>query len=214
MSAMEQPIELVSVPESASTRLMRDSIRPDDIPVSGTDIVAVYRNGSFAADPADIASRFPGIPVAWIDVIGNNAGGCGILDIENGDATPQTAAHWVAARHAVEGKPVLYVNRSNITAVYNVMAANGWKPGIHFRVWLATLDGTVSVPDMTGIVAVQARGSDRTGGNYDESVVYDATWHAPAKPPAAHSGIVVTDALEVVKVTSTDGGRTWSRVAS
>lgn len=201
----------------AGTRLMRDSVNLGNIPVKGTQIVAVYRNGRFAANPADVANRFPGVPVAWIDVIGNNPAGAGVLDIENGDATPQTAAHWVAGRHTVEAKPVLYVNRSNVTEVFNVMTSHGWKVGVHFRIWIATLDGSERIPDMTGVVAVQARGEAQTGGNFDESVVYDTTWHAaagtkPGNPPGqSRSGLVVTDTLDTIKVSSTDGGHGWTR---
>jgi hypothetical protein len=214
----QQAIESSEIHDNATTtRVMRDSVTPNAIPVQGTQIVAVYRNGKFAANDAAVAARFPGVPVAWIDVIGNDPAGAGVLDVENGDATPATAVHWVAARHTVEAKPVLYVNRSNVTAVFNAMAANGFKIGVHFRIWLATLDGTTTVPDMTGVVAVQAKGSDRTGANYDESVVYDATWHAapvakPVTPPASSAqGLLVTSDLEVANIASTDGGHTWTR---
>lgn len=210
------PVSEVSPEAAAGTRIMRDSITLTDIPVQGTQIVAVYSNGKFRTTPAAVAQRFGDIPVAWIDVIGNNPQGAGVLDIENGDATPQTAAHWVAARHTIERAPVLYVNRSNVTAVFNVMQAHGWKIGVHFRIWIATLDGTERIPDMTGVVAVQARGSAQNHANFDESVVYDPTWHPtgptpPPLPPPAKFGLLVTDALEVAKISSTDGGHTWTR---
>ena len=38
---------------------------------------------------------------------------------------------------------------------------------------------------MTGVTAVQYAGEAQTGGHYDESVVYDAAWLAPAKPVPA-----------------------------
>jgi hypothetical protein len=50
-----------------------------------------------------------------------------------------------------------------------------------FRTWIATLDGTKTVHDMTGVTAVQYAGENMTGGHYDESAVYDDLWH-----PAAH----------------------------
>ena len=46
-----------------------------------------------------------------------------------------------------------------------------------FRLWIATLDGTKTVPDMTGVTAVQFAGENMTGGHFDESIVYDDDWH-------------------------------------
>jgi hypothetical protein len=48
--------------------------------------------------------------------------------------------------------------------------------------WIASLVGTKTVPDMSGVTAVQWAGAAITGGNWDESVVYDDAWHAPAPP--------------------------------
>ena len=61
-----------------------------------------------------------------------------------------------------------------------------------FRLWIATLDGTETVHDMTGVTAVQHKRAPRehadgtlaeppsdsvTAGHYDESIVYDDHWH-------------------------------------
>lgn len=194
------------------TRTMRDSITVTDIPVSGADIVAVYRNGTYKADPVAVHKRFPGVPVAWIDVNGTAYGNSIILDIETGDATPSTAPIWVAKRWAtvhqprgLNNIPVLYVNRSNIGAVKMRCHDYGLTLGHDYKLWVSTLDGTATLPDMTGVVAVQSKGSKLTGGHYDESIVYDATWL-----PIAQAGILVhlpTGAVN--QVISRDHGLTF-----
>ncbi len=68
--------------------------------------------------------------------------------------------------------------------------------GLHivkdFRLWIATLDGTQAVHDMTGVTAVQYKRARKrkpdgtwaeapsdsvTEGHFDESLVYDDDWH-------------------------------------
>jgi hypothetical protein len=72
----------------------------------------------------------------------------------------------------------------------NAMRAARFHVVKDFRIWLATLDGTKKIHDMTGIIAVQykrapdfkrdgtleAPSSFITAGHYDESIVYDGAW--------------------------------------
>lgn len=199
------------------TRIMRDSTTAADIPLRGLDLAAGYSNGRFAWTPADWG-RFAGIPHAVIDVNGTDPAGCGVLDVETGDATPAEAAAWVRARRALHpgAYAVVYVNRSNITAVFNAMGAAGLHVGRDFHTWVATLDGTKLLADMTGVVAVQYAGQQQTGGHYDESVVYDPSWHAVAPPvpppPAQLDGEVVWlqgGTLHARGVVSADAGKSW-----
>jgi hypothetical protein len=196
------------------TRIMRDSTSSTDIPVLGTALVAGYVNGLYAWNAAEWA-RFPGAAHVTIDVNGSDPRAA-VLDVENGDATVSTAVTWVKARQKLGvANPVIYCNRSGLTPLYNAMLSVGLKPGHGFRVWLATLDGTKTVADMTGVVAVQYAGQSLTGGHYDESIVYDATWFAatppsPPPPPVMH-GLVVVSSLAVTPVTSSDGGKTWKK---
>lgn len=168
------------------TRCGRDSTNPNDIPVNGTDVAFGYVNGAISAWPANGWDRFPHAAHVKIDVIGNTPS-ADVLDIENGDATPAGAVEWVRNKLALKGPylPVLYVNRGNITDVYNHMNAAGYFVTKHFLVWIATLDGrTKTVPDMTGVVAVQWADTGHTGGHYDESIVYDDAWiPSPQSPP-------------------------------
>jgi hypothetical protein len=159
---------------------MRDSISVPGIPVQGCDIGALYCNGLYQADPGLAARHFGDIPIAWIDCFGTDPT-ADVLDVEKGDATPVDAAVWVAARLALKPSypPVVYCNRMSLTPLFNALNAAGLQIVTHFRLWVATLDGTKALPDMTGVTAVQYEGM----GSYDESVVYDDTWLAPPPVP-------------------------------
>ena len=161
------------------TRIMRDSTTPTDIPIHGTDLVAGYANGSFKWS-ADGFARFSGIPHIRIDPSGTNPENAEVLDVERGDADVPTAVTWAKKRKAAfpDGyPPIIYCNRSTLTPLFNAMNAAGLHVVRDFRTWIATLDGTKTVHDMTGVTAVQYAGSDLTGGHYDESIVYDDLWH-------------------------------------
>ena len=162
------------------TRLMRDSTNLRDIPVHGTDLVAGYVNGLFVATKEDFA-RFHGIPHVHIDVLGTDPQDAGVLDFETGNVrTPDGCATWAKRRKAAFPNlypPVIYCDRSHLTPLFNAMNAAGLEIVRDFRLWIATLDGTKTVADMTGVTAVQFAGENMTGGHYDESIVYDDDWH-------------------------------------
>src|SRR6266700_6785187 len=162
------------------TRLMRDSTNLKDIPVHGTNLVAGYVNGQFIASKEDFA-MFPGIPHFHIDVLGTDPDKAGVLDFEEGNPrTPEICANWAKRRKALHpGYPaVIYCDRSHLTPLFNAMDAAGLHIVRDFRLWIATLDGTKRVPDMTGVTAVQFAGESMTGGHFDESIVYDDDWHS------------------------------------
>jgi hypothetical protein len=160
------------------TRVMRDSTTAADIPTHGLDIAAGYVNGRFAWSPADF-NRFTHAAHARIDVNGSAPAGAGILDVETGDATVTTAVAWVKQRHAAHpgAYAVIYCNRATLTPLFDAMDAAGLHVVDDFHLWIATLDGTKTVHDMTGVVAVQYAGEAQTGGHFDESLVYDDDWH-------------------------------------
>ena len=174
------------------TRVARDSTTAADIPTTGLHMVMGYGNGLFTWTDADW-DRFPGIPHVYIDVNGTDAHGCGVLDVEIGDATVATAVAWAKERLALGHvyPPVIYCNRSTLTALFDAMNAAGLTVVKHFKLWVATLDGTRTLPDMTGVAAVQDKGESLTGGHYDESIVYDDTWHPATPPPAQREYVVV-----------------------
>jgi hypothetical protein len=159
---------------------MRDSADLNDIPIHGTDLVAGYVNGSGATSKEDFA-RFRGIPHVHIDVFGTAPAEAGVLDFEKGNPrTPDGCAIWAKQRRAAlpdHYPAVIYYDRSHLTSLFNAMNAAGLEIVKDFRLWIATLDGTKTVPDMTGVTAVQFAGESMTGGHYDESIVYDDDWH-------------------------------------
>lgn len=184
------------------TRVMRDSTRATDIPVAGTQLAAGYANGIYRWTTDDWA-RFPGIPHVYIDVIGDDPVGCGVLDVENGDASVTTAVTWTRDRKAHYGSglaypPLVYCNRSTLTPLFNAMGAAGLAIVRDYRLWIATLDGvTKTVPDMTGVTAVQWRPATASSGpgHHDESIVYDTAWHEAATelPPVRQAVIELAD---------------------
>jgi len=188
------------------TRLMRDSTTAADIPLHGLDLVAGYRNGRFEWSDADW-QRFPGIGHVYIDVNGTHPQDAGVLDVEPFDATTTQAVGWVKQRLALKPDypPVIYCNRSTLTPLFNAMNAAGLQVVKHFRLWVATLDGTKTLPDMTGVTAVQYAGENLTGGHYDESIVYDDAWHAPktAAPQRAYTVVELPDGQAFKAVSGT-----------
>jgi hypothetical protein len=191
---------------------MRDSTNPADIPVQGTDLAAGYVNGPISQWPANGWDRFPSAGHVTIDVIGDRPD-ADCLDIETGDATNATAVNWVRAKLARHDPylPVLYSNRANLTPLFNALLAAGFHVNQHFKLWIATLDGTKSVADMTGVTAVQYAGEAQTGGHYDESIVYDDAWKQVVAPPT-YFGLLVKggpSSWVTQNVTSHDG-KNWS----
>jgi hypothetical protein len=166
------------------TRIMYDSTVINDIPLNGAQIIAAYINGDYAADPAQLAARFPNKDYGWclIDVTGQRADTADMLDVETGDATPATANLWVQSWHVLKrhGLPVIYVNRSNIDAVNAACASGSSKPGTDYGLLVATLDGTQYTG--TGVIGCQNLGQAQTGGHYDSSVIYDGSLWQPVTP--------------------------------
>ena len=160
------------------TRIMRDSTTAHDIPHTGLQLVAGYSNGMYRWSLGDWL-RFPGVPHVHVDVLGTDPRGSGVRDGETGDATVATAVRWGKARRALHpgAYAVVYCNRDTLTPLFNAMDAAGLKIGADFWTWISTLDGTRTVADMTGVVAVQYEGEDLTHGHYDQSLVYDDHWH-------------------------------------
>lgn len=166
------------------TRTMGDSARgPAAIPQT-VDIVALYRNGRFPADPALAARRFPAkaVVTVWIDVNGTAPKTCQVLDVEKGDASPSAAPAWIRARRAAvhTSLPTIYCDRSTYPDVVKACSAAGLLPGAHYQFWISTLDGTetmkgVPLARTLGVVACQFKGGMTAA--WDESVVYDPDWH-------------------------------------
>lgn len=151
---------------------MYDSDQPQAIP-SGV-WAAGYVDGYAASAWASVVGfpRFPGarriaVFLATTVVDGDS------FDVENGDMTPAEAPTAVANAHARGiAMPWVYCDRSTRPAVENALIMNGVLSD-QVALWIATLDGTQTVPPGPyPVAAVQylnpAHGS---GGHYDLSLV-------------------------------------------
>jgi hypothetical protein len=106
---------------------------------------------------------FPFAGKLRINVTGSHDKG-NVLDVENGDATPDHVASWYDARRkAGEQTLIVYANRSNLTAVNDALAGRKcWR-------WIATLDGTMRYDNRA---MIQFSNSRLAGGPYDVSVIW------------------------------------------
>lgn len=146
--------------------LLYDSTNPFDIPAGVA--AAGYCDGIYAWSAIGWA-RFPTAKRIAVSAATNDGEA---LDVETGDATPDQAPGWVKMRRAAGVlQPWVYVNRSNRSAVeFNLN-----KFGImsdQVALWVATLDGTQTVPaGPYPVAAVQYANSTISGGHYDISLV-------------------------------------------
>jgi hypothetical protein len=138
-----------------------DSVAPKDIPAEH-HTVATYINGRYKASQSDVAGRHK---VLWIDTTGGNPSAADVLDVEPGDATPTTAAHWAYQRlhHDPNAQCCIYTMRSLWPAVRASVHQLPSGMGDHVQWWIA---------DPTGHPHV-VPGSDATqwywGRNFDIS---------------------------------------------
>lgn len=135
-------------------------------------ITAKYINGSYAQRPI-----YFGRGVVWIDALGTEPFSAHWLDIENGDATPDSFPRWNNEKHqGISQWGGAYCNRSTLP---KVLEALGSMPA---DLWLATLDGTIypdeiaQLPPNVRLVAVQAFPAALTGFHADCSVVVDQAY--------------------------------------
>ena len=123
------------------SQTMGDSVTPLAIP-KGFAAAALYFNGLYAADRNTWEHRWP--HVWWIDVLGDAAKNCSILDIETGDATPETVKIWVPDRLlAVPNAPArLYCNLSTWYYVKQAVATLNAEHRKWVRYWIANPTGS------------------------------------------------------------------------
>jgi hypothetical protein len=138
-----------------------DATEPANVP-SGVH-AAVYINGRYAWPEEEIRrmSRIFRISVnpdpKWAEF-------ARCIDVEQGDAWPVSAAiPFLAARWRRNGDATAYCNRSTLPTLQALVE----RAGIRVLYWVATLDGTMSVP---GAWAVQYQGG--MTAPYDLSILY------------------------------------------
>lgn len=194
--------------------LVYDSTNPYDIPAS-VPAVAPYVDGLYGPehkvlgsttgwDAAAIA-RFPNAIKIGIAV--NAATNDGrALDVEQYDATPAQAPAWVKMRRAAGvAVPLVYCNRSNRSAVESALSAAGIGSD-QVALWVATLDGTKTVPAGPYPVAmVQYANSVIAGGHYDISIT---TAFGDASGQLGGDMATEQDIINAIQSTGLQGGVT------
>ena len=169
------------------TRIMGDSTNLAAIPLT-VNIAAAYANGHLGVvTQQQMDARFP--PDRYghvsIDVTGA-APWASVRDWETGDKGG-SLEQWVKDHNAHAGRKdaVVYCNVSTIPEVRRLTGSQVL--GVDYWLWIATLDGTLFGPaQYPHVIANQIKGAQLTGGDYDESLVFDASvWQpvAPPKPP-------------------------------
>lgn len=149
--------------------MLYDSVNAFDIPAN-VEAVAGYVDGIYAWGP-DSWARFATSFKLRIAVRASTNDGHA-LDVETGNASPSEVPGWVARRHAAGVQaPWIYCNRVNRPNVEAALAGAQIPPS-DVALWIATLDGTRTVPaGPYPIAAVQWASPAISGGHYDISDV-------------------------------------------
>lgn len=159
------------------SRLMYDSVNYLHPPRDAA-MVAGYVTGPYAW-PAIGWARWARVPCVHICTIpSSNVGE--VLDVEQGDASPQTAVGWIARARARGQVPTVYCSVSQVDAVRAECKAHEIDPPLF---WVAHWDGIAELP--AGAVAKQYQDDPQLG--YDVSIVADY-WPGvdPAPKPSPH----------------------------
>lgn len=157
-------------------RIMYDAVNIDNIPVTGSQLIAYYLNGNYAVKSvADVETRFPGQSLIPIDVLGTRTDYARVFDVEAGDIQAAQLEDIIShynqdsPYYKTGGRPVVYCDRSTIPSV---RAGTGkYILGRDYYLWVSTLDGTQYTGE--GVIACQTA---TIGGKYDMSVVYSSQW--------------------------------------
>ena len=165
-------------------RTMGDSTNMAAIP-SDVQIAAVYDDGRYGVETrAQLEARFPHAKYGqvFIDVNGSTPQ-AQARDWETGNKEG-SLEQWVIDHNKASGKKdaVIYCNRDTIPQVRQDTGTQIL--GTDYWLWVATLDGTVYGPGQyPHVMACQVRGANLTGGDWDMSIVFDASFWQPVAPP-------------------------------
>jgi hypothetical protein len=168
-------------------RKLYDSVNIDHLPKDG-DVYAGYVAGNWPTY-VPLMTKFPHKRVVSIAVQANQD--AQVLDIEQGDATPDQAPEWVNRQRKLgRGRPTIYCSRS----LYPEVVAALQKAHVAMPdFWIADWTGTPhSIP---GAVAVQYL----SNADFDETCITDEWWPNGA-PKTPIRRVVKRVARKVVKV--------------
>ena len=147
--------------------------------------VAGYVNGLYAWSQAEW-NLFPHADHVTISVTaGANEGD--VLDVEQGDATPDQAHGWIAMRKAAGlFRPTIYCSRSVIPAVR--AGTGSYILGRDYDIWVADYTGSPHQVTAPGLpVATCAATQYESTAGWDATAVYDLSW--PHRVPPAAPGL-------------------------
>lgn len=156
-----------------------DSTSAADIPRDARQ-VAGYVDGAYVTWP-DLVRRFPHAQHLSITVTGDVLS-ADCIDVESGDASPATAAHWVARKLHLHTRPRVYTSLSNWGTVIDALGVAGVPPGV---VWWWIADWTGHAHAINGAACVQYASPTvglPEGHHYDVSMVTTARF----MPPRGH----------------------------
>ena len=173
---------------------MGDSITPLTAVPAGVQAVGFYLTGGYAVTEAQIEGRFPHRRYGWcgIDARGTTPA-AQARDWETGDKAG-SLEQWVTDHNTAAGRrdAVVYCNRATIPEVRQLTGSQIL--GQDYFLWVATLDGTLVAPGAEhidagpytypGVIACQLRGAQMTGGDWDQSLLFDGSLWVPLVPPA------------------------------
>ena len=156
---------------------MYDGVDAGRLPTDA-QLVAGYVDGLYAWSAANWA-RFPSSVKVRIAVFSSTNDG-EVLDVEQGDATPDQSVDWVLMRRRAGTDPTVYMNSSTWPSVRTAFNDRGVAEP-HY--WVAQYDGVASLP--AGAVAKQYYNDNQAG--YDLSVVADY-WPGVDQAPVPNGG--------------------------
>ena len=154
-------------------RIMYDSITAADIPANAV-MVAGYIDGNWAWAPQDW-NRWPESTVKLRITVSAAVNDGHILDVEQGDATPDQCPGWIKMRQAAGlARPTIYCSKSVVPSVQAACK------GLTYDIWDADYTQGYKPRVDAGCVATQFIDPPASGGHYDLSQVLD-TWY-PSTP--------------------------------
>lgn len=136
------------------TGYVYDSAIPSAIPANAAN-VAVYVNGPYATTKAAMRASGHHKHVLMIDALGTAPGSAGALDVEDGCASPATAASWVRTRVSITHGALarLYFPPKYSAAVHNAISTLPASVRSKVRYWEANPTGYAH--EMPGTSATQ-----------------------------------------------------------
>jgi len=144
-------------------------------------MVAGYLTGQYAWTAAEWALFPRAAHVTIVTTAGANAGD--VLDVEQGDASPDQAQAWIALRkRSGLYRPTIYCSLSVVPAVRQ--GTGPYILGKDYDLWVAKWDGTTTLPYPLAVAKQEASDARK-----DTSVVYDDLWPHRSVPVPPKPGI-------------------------